>query len=357
MINRLTGIIKKIPYLKPLIRYYRFRDFYQRMGFQRPHEILIETTNRCNLRCPMCFTYKATRKKGIMDLVTYKKVIEQAVSFGIENVHLYTVGEPLLHPYLVEMVQIAKENKRNIFIFTNGMLLTENITPRLIGAHLDNVIISIDGYSKEKYERMRSGGDFDKLLKNVTNFKRLRDSNGKHTRIEIWSIVSDENSSDLQGFYDFWSPFADKVQFIYLSNQGGYIKNIESGADLFNGEERRPCPTLGWTTVVLWNGDISMCCVDFDGRLVVGNISNDNLKDVWFGEKYRKARLHHIMGRFDVMPMCGSCDGGLINVGNQLNELNLSFENKFPRRVRPDYENEKGIANKSAFLPLNGQPL
>lgn len=307
-----------------------YKHFFQKF-FEKPKEVLIELTNICNLRCPMCYSFEAKRKKGFMEMEIFEKAVRQVKDFGIRNVHLYTVGEPLLHPRIIEMINFAKSYKRTVYIFSNGMLLNEQMSQKIIDSNLDYLIFSVEGVKKEKYENIRRGAQFEKLLNNIYQLKKIRGRN-KLPKIEIWSIITDEDRIKLLEFKEFWSNYADEIKFVHLANQGGYIKNIIAAKPLPK-VIRHPCGSLWQSMIVLWNGDVSVCCVDFDGKLIVGNIERKHLKNIWYSRRYKKMQLQHSQGRFQAIPACAECDAGVVNIGWQLEKLNQEYENTFPRRL------------------------
>ncbi len=60
--------------------------------------------------------------------------------------------------------------------------------------------------------------------------------------------------------------------------------------------------------LALVNGDVTVCCADFNGLLVVGSVLDQSLEEIWQGEPYRKIRRLMKEGRFDQLPaICGDC--------------------------------------------------
>jgi radical SAM protein with 4Fe4S-binding SPASM domain len=70
---------------------------------------------------------------------------------------------------------------------------------------------------------------------------------------------------------------------------------------------RVPC-IRPWTQfVILQNGDVTVCCEDSDGKLVVGNINGSSMREIWWGEKLLAIRHAHLEGRQDAIPLCRQC--------------------------------------------------
>ena len=60
--------------------------------------------------------------------------------------------------------------------------------------------------------------------------------------------------------------------------------------------------------VVEFDGAVTVCCLDFENQLAVGNLDRDDLLDIWHGPRYEEYRRLHREGRFSEMALCGSCN-------------------------------------------------
>ena len=127
-----------------------------------PTEIIIETTGNCNLKCTMCFrSYLPTTTRAMfaqMDLDTYKKIIDECKENNIAAVKLSWRGEVLLNRNFVEMVKYAKDaGIKEVSTLSNATLLTPEVSKGLIKAGIDQIVFSVDGITKETYEKIRIG--------------------------------------------------------------------------------------------------------------------------------------------------------------------------------------------------------
>jgi MoaA/NifB/PqqE/SkfB family radical SAM enzyme len=109
-------------------------------------KVYIEPTSECNLRCLTCVRNTWDDPLGSMSVDIYRKLIS-----GLENVltlkvmSFWGIGEPLMHPDIVEMVGMASRLKAKTEVITNGMLLNKETAEGLVESGLDTIIISIDG--------------------------------------------------------------------------------------------------------------------------------------------------------------------------------------------------------------------
>ena len=57
---------------------------------------------------------------------------------------------------------------------------------------------------------------------------------------------------------------------------------------------------------MLWDGRVSLCCADFDGKTILGDLTTQSIADIWNAEPYRAVRREHLeSGGPDV---CRACD-------------------------------------------------
>src|SRR5262249_38730425 len=150
-----------------------------------PSRMHIEITNSCNLKCVMCYSPHMKRRKRFMKVDEFRRIIAQAAAHGVNEVGLYTTGEAFLHPKAVEFVRVAKREAKipYVYITSNGTLLTPKKADGIIEAGLDSLNLSIDGAVKETYEKIRLGGNFEKLIANMRYLRRARDAAGVKMRI------------------------------------------------------------------------------------------------------------------------------------------------------------------------------
>jgi MoaA/NifB/PqqE/SkfB family radical SAM enzyme len=137
--------------------------------------IQVESALACNLKCVMC-PWKDFREEehhgGIMQPEIWEAIKPHLPD--AKSVDFTGGGEPLLQPRLLEWISDAHHAGCETGILTNALLLTKEKSRELIAAGLDWICISMDGASKEQYEAIRIGSNFEKVCENVANFSALR---------------------------------------------------------------------------------------------------------------------------------------------------------------------------------------
>ena len=264
-----------------------------------PEIVQIESTNICNAKCVFCPRDEMHRRQGVMSFDLFKKIVDECAELGITHVRVHNYGEPFIDRRLVEKVRYAKSKGiQEVGMISNGSLISEEVARGMIEAGLDAINISIDAGGRDVFESTRIGLKYDKVIGNVERLVRLRAELGRRRPKLILSFVRQNNSSDEQAFIEHWKGIADKIHITDLHNWAGTL-NRESDVNY-------PCYRPWLTFTVLWDGRVSLCCADFDGRTVLGDLNTSTIQEVWNAEPYRNARRMHLeSGGPDI---CRSCD-------------------------------------------------
>jgi sulfatase maturation enzyme AslB (radical SAM superfamily) len=264
-----------------------------------PDIVQIESTNLCNAKCVFCPRDEMHRRQGVMDFDLYRKVVDECVALGITHVRVHNYGEPFLDKQLVEKVRYAKSKGiAEVGMISNGSLITEDLARGMIDAGLDAINISVDASGKEVFEATRLHLKYDDVIQNVRTLARLRNESGRTHPKLILSFVRQNNSAEEANFIKEWSQVADKIHITDLHNWAGTL-NAKSDVQF-------PCYRLWLTFTVLWDGRVSMCCADFDGRHVFGDLTSQTIAEVWNSPLYMAARRQHLESGGP--EICRSCD-------------------------------------------------
>jgi MoaA/NifB/PqqE/SkfB family radical SAM enzyme len=212
---------------------------------------------------------------------------------------MHNYGEPFLDRHLVEKVRYAKQKGiKEVGMISNGSLITEKVARAMIEAGLDAINISVDASGKEVFDSTRLGLSYDKVIANIERLVRIRAEMGRKRPKLILSFVRQHNSADEQAFIAHWRAIADKIHVTDLHNWAGTLNH--------DSDVNYPCYRPWLTFTVLWDGRVSLCCADFDGRTILGDLTTSSISEIWNAEPYRLARRQHLEnGGPDV---CRSCD-------------------------------------------------
>lgn len=273
-----------------------------------PVDLIIEVTRHCNLRCIMCPYPNLKRAQGNMEFSTFKKIIDEtALENPSARIWLAIMGEPLLRSEkVVEFIRYAKgKGIREVCLNTNAVLLTRAIAEQLLESGLDKILVSIDACSKETYDKIRIGGNFNLVCENV---EKLLDMKGEktdtHLELIAQFIIMDENEHEVEAFKKFWLERGAIVKIRPKLGWGNAIKSsiLDSVAQ---ETERFPCAWLTRTVSIHWDGSFSQCDADVEGNYSPGHLNENSIKEVWKGI-LAKRRGRHWSGDYDFEP-CNTC--------------------------------------------------
>jgi pyruvate-formate lyase-activating enzyme len=276
-----------------------------------PLNVMIETTNHCNLRCVMCSNKDIRRPRRDMDFTRFCRIIDEIGSW-CECIDISFSGEPLIHPGVIDQITYVKKNTRmGVFIETNGTLLDCSMAERLIDSGLDYLIIDIDGATRQTYESVRVGGDYDVVTSNARQFLALKALRGSPMKTEIAIIKMKQTEDEIDQFVRRWKECgADHVRvkpFIPRLAMSPDQSMVECEPD--DGRHARACLLLWRELVVLVDGTIIACCLDQAGTRdsVIGQMDSGSILSAWRSQRAEAIRRKHTEGNWHQVPFCRGC--------------------------------------------------
>lgn len=133
--------------------------------------LMLHLHARCNCRCQMCDIWK-TRSRLSLDRETLETQREALIQLGVQQV-VFTGGEPLLNPDLLDICMFFKELSIHTTLLTSGLLLRRYAA--LVAHNLDEVIISIDGPPAVHDDIRNVPGAFQLIAEGVRALRIIRD--------------------------------------------------------------------------------------------------------------------------------------------------------------------------------------
>jgi radical SAM protein with 4Fe4S-binding SPASM domain len=240
---------------------------------------------------------------------TYKKLIDEGVKNGLCSIKYNYLGEPTLNPQIVEMVEYAKQaGVLDVMFNTNATRLDEKLSRRLIASGLDKLFFSFDSPYREHYNRIRVKGDYDDVLGNIRRFMEIRDemeSVKPFTRVSM--VLMKENQGEWEDFQKLFKPIVDAVAYVDYLDHGSQQNAEYTLIDIGSRQSKFCCPQLWQRMFVHPDGVVTVCCLDSNRELQVGNIFENSAQEIWLGEEYQRLRDLHANGRFDEIAACARC--------------------------------------------------
>lgn len=277
-----------------------------------PLNVIVEPGNYCNLNCTTCANNKLTRPKGQMDILLYKKIIDEiATENPYTRVWLDFYGEPLLQKFkLYYMIDYArKKGLQNIELNTNGTLLNHEMAEMLLDSQISFISIDCDGFSKEVYEKIRIGGDRDVTYANIEYLlKRKKELGLKKPIIEVKVMEMEENKDEIDEIVNYWRARGAWTTTRRLISWAGMCEDIKPEADT----DRIACGNAVGTMAITWDGKVTNCVMDVDAQYTCGDVTKESIKDIW-ANRNKAMVSKHMEHRFDELPdICKTCTDWMI---------------------------------------------
>ncbi len=302
----LFGIVNKYPFYIAYDKIYTKRINGILSGIQLPQAISIETFNLCNLKCIMCPYKDMTRQKNVMTMELFRKVVLESKKMGINNVIVSFYSEPFLDPHIFERIEFVRKQDMHVMFYSNGTVLNDEKIRKLLDNPPNKIIFSFDGGTKETYEKIRVNAKFDVVTGNIRRLVGERNRRGmKEPAIEVNCTIQKENYHELDAFKKLWDGVVDGYDFGIVDNREG--EGHEGDLTVERSKVVYPCRRLWNEMIVLSSGKVALCCVDFDGKVVLGDTNEQSLDNIWNGELYSKIRDLHQQKMGDKVALCRGC--------------------------------------------------
>lgn len=336
--------------------------------FKKVEMCNLELTNYCNLNCSFCPNQIMTRKKGHMDLALAKRILGEIKETRFtKSISTNVMGEPLLYPHFSEVLEFAKEERISLDVITNGELIDEAKGTLLLQSNLRIVRISFQAHDQKSFEYKRGRGEYSAYQEKIQNFIRKKFELNSKTSIYLFFITTSSrptnnfrilhSPSEVRHFSNNWVGFANKLnqefdlhytvpEEVFAGHNmllpGFYIDFQQSyhlwGGDIckndFRITPRKAICRFPFTQLnILWNGDVTYCCGDYNGDLVFDNIQGKGVLEIFNSEKMQTIRKNFLT--LEKIPYrCQRCQGEFVPKFPELETPEEIFSNDFSFRLK-----------------------
>ena len=297
--------------IKPRINFEGRTALEKVIPLSTPYLIFVDPSDLCNGKCSWCpssnpkLLKEVGRHPQLMDYSLYCKIINDLSEFPepIKTLRLYKDGEPLLNPSLPAMIAYAKLSERfgQIDTTTNGMLLTYELSRKIIGAGLNKIFISVPEYYRDIPEYM-------------TNIAYLHGFGGDERCHVHAKIIGDGLSEDAKKrFYDDFDSRCDSMFIENLSPCWPQfdVEGVNKEKGIYQQPITKPvivCPYIFYSTAINSDGTVSLCFLDWRHDMIIGDLKHESIKELWNGPLMRHIRVDHLRGyKMKVATNCIHC--------------------------------------------------
>lgn len=272
-----------------------------------PIQIDLELNGSCNMQCPFCIHgYNGQTNIDLqITLDQAKRILAEAHQAGAISLKLNYINEPLIRKDLEDVIVFARSiGYVNIYLVTNGSLLTAERQLSILKAGLTRIYISIDAATSNTYNKQRKNGLYDKIVSNVKSLISLRNKLGlKFPLVRVSFLKNKTNIHEAIDFFDQWKSVADLVTFQTMNE----IPNVNTGLTIESFKQIKPCDFPFKQLVVDHEGNILPCCKLPGRQLKIGNIDSMSIQEAWQSEKMQELRSQHSSCLSRLNPVCHSC--------------------------------------------------
>lgn len=298
--------------------------------------VSIEPTNLCNFKCVMCFHgnneyAEAAKPLKNMSMECFHKVIDELKSWiqkeekKIKLIKLYSLGEPLIHPDICEMVRLLKEANvcQQIEITTNASLLSKEVAEKLVDYGLDIFRASIYAVRKEHNAYItKSKIEPQDIFEKIKYLKEYREKKGV-SYPKIYAKMIDTFSEENKEFECLYHEVADIVAidklFQLTSGENDAYENFYNDradtvhkksmeTNLYGERDRKACRYPFTHMTIRNDGSVIVCCADWLKETKIGNIHKQSLKDIWESKTLYEFRCNMLKTKGLNIDVCRKCE-------------------------------------------------
>ncbi len=302
---------------------------YRILALRTPTKIIIENTNSCNLRCPLCPTNTTMgRKRGHMTVEDFKFLVD-SLHPKTKHIDLFLAGEPLLNPLTFKMTKYAADKNKKVMISTNATFLDKYVD-EILNCGLDKIMVAIDGATEEVYLKYRVNGNFKRAIEGIKMLCDKKKELGlekpeislqfivmRHNEHQINDIIKlgqnlgvdvvDLKSVSLSSLRSETEKMEVKDQWLPTNEE--YSRYSVKGNSIKIKKDPNYCYWI-WSSVIYWNGDVTTCCYDFDGDHSFLNVFKmGGFQNVWKSKEYGKIRKAMLKRELKLCKTCNISDG------------------------------------------------
>ena len=298
-------------------------DLAESIPLSGPLSVHIEPTNICNFKCKCCpqsFSNYKEKAGGLFQLSMddFEIIANQLSTLPpVKQLNLFLMGEPFVNKELINFIKMAKDKNLSkcYMVSSNGVLLTSEKYQSLCESGLDFLRISIFGSNEEIHSDItQSKIKLSKVKENIENFQKFKSLNGFSKPRTIVKMIDTENAESNEEFISDFTGLGDETLLEPLTNwndpvEGNLSKKDKSDLMLTRHYQRKKkvCSYPFYSLIIHSDLQVSVCCVDWGKKTLIGDLRRETLIEIWNGEKLRNIQLKHIQGKKSELEGCGNC--------------------------------------------------
>ena len=271
-----------------------------------PRSVKIELSARCDLQCFFCASAQRLRRKADIDPLFFRRILTEMRGLGVEEIGLFYLGESFLCAWLPEAIAFAKHGcgYPYVFLTTNGRMATPERVRACMEAGLDSLKFSFNFADAEQFHEVTNvkGSEFARIEQHLREARAVRDEvearTGHRCGLYASSIrYDDAQLARMEAAVARISPYVDEHYWLPLYGQAGLTSGAHGTVPTAGNQGRigalrkpLPCWSLFTEGHITFDGRLSACCFDHDGRFDMGDLNTQGFMQAWHSAPFRRLR-------------------------------------------------------------------
>ena len=271
-----------------------------------PRSVKIELTARCDFKCFFCASHMRLREKAEIDRGFFRRILREMRALGVEEIGLFYLGESFTCRWLPEAIRYARHEcgYPYVFLTTNGRMATPGRVRACMDAGLDSLKFSFNFSGPDQFREVTGvrGADYFRVEQNLKSAREIRDrvleKTGRRCGLYASSIrYDDDQLARMEAAVARILPFVDEHYWLPLYGQAGLTSGARGTVPTAGNQGRLgalrkplPCWSLFTEGHITFDGRLSACCFDHDGRFAMGDLNASGFLEAWRSPRFQSLR-------------------------------------------------------------------
>jgi radical SAM protein with 4Fe4S-binding SPASM domain len=270
-----------------------------------PRDVTIELTTHRNTRPIYSPLAHLSLARPPMSIATAKAIFEQLAAMDDIRITFGGVGDPLLHPEIFRLIEMARESGIDAVHLETDLLCDHLTIEQLAKSDIDVVTIFEPALNTTTYRDIMGVDGLQQVIENVRHLVHTKTRLKRHLPLVVPTFVKmQQNLGEMESWYDQWLRVVGSATIVGPSDCAGQIPF--SGIADMSPPRRKACMRLSNRMTILSDGSIVACEQDVTGKMLMGNAGTDRLSDVWM-RRFNELRNDHASGEWTKHPLCVAC--------------------------------------------------
>jgi hypothetical protein len=230
----------------------------------------------------------------------FDDILLQADALGIKQILIFLNGEPFVFSRFFDWLEKLRGYGMKTHVFTNAAAMSPEKSEKLVSYAdvAELVCFSVSGMDTQS-QRDIMNLPMGRVIRNIRHFIDINTN-----KIPFWVSMPDVGGKGYQKKWKaFWSDIvgSKRCQVNPMFNWGGKVTHAKKG------NLTSFCNRLNHMTV-LWDGRVSLCCMDGHGDVILGDLNHETIDEVYNGELAKHYRSKHRSGQQRDLKLCDVCN-------------------------------------------------